>query len=94
MLTYAEHTSAAYLIYIFICGRRSFGPFPEPVLAQYTRQIMEGLAYIHEHQVFVSSLFFPLSFFPLVLAQYTRQIMEGLAYIHEHQVMLTYADVC
>lgn len=29
----------------------SFGAFPEPVLAQYTRQIVEGLAYIHEHAV-------------------------------------------
>jgi hypothetical protein len=33
---------------------RSFGAFPEPVLAQYSRQLMEGIAYIHEHQVLLS----------------------------------------
>eukprot|EP00802_Teleaulax_amphioxeia_P010472 Tamp_10500.p1 GENE.Tamp_10500~~Tamp_10500.p1 ORF type:complete len:561 (-),score=122.97 Tamp_10500:325-2007(-) len=30
---------------------RSFGPLPESVLAQYSRQMMEGIGYIHQHQV-------------------------------------------
>jgi len=30
---------------------RSFGAFPERVLSQYSRQMMEGIAYIHQHQV-------------------------------------------
>ena len=30
---------------------QSFGGFPEPVVAQYTRQVAEGLAFIHSHAV-------------------------------------------
>jgi len=30
---------------------KAFGAFPEPVLAQYTRQCFEGLQYIHAHAV-------------------------------------------
>ena len=28
-----------------------FGPFPEPVIRSYTRQILEGLAYLHREKV-------------------------------------------
>ena len=42
---------------------RSFGPLPESVLAQYSRQMMEGIGYIHQHQVFPS--FHSLPFIPL-----------------------------
>ena len=30
---------------------RSFGPFPEAVVAQYSRQLMEGIAYVHQNNV-------------------------------------------